>query len=187
MSPFHENPQNTLPNKVSKPVRCLQAPPNAAVGRAQPTQKIGTYVLEKTIGKGNFSVVKLARHTITQIKVAIKIIDKTRLSSENLEKAQREVEILKTIQHPNIIKLYQVMQTAKLLCIVTEYLPNGELFEYIANNGRLTEQVARYKFAEILSAVEHCHRNNIVHRDLKAENVLLDQSMTVKLAGMFTF
>uniref|UniRef100_A0A0X3PVM6 non-specific serine/threonine protein kinase n=2 Tax=Schistocephalus solidus TaxID=70667 RepID=A0A0X3PVM6_SCHSO len=189
MSPFHEKSQNNLQNEVTKPVRCLQAPPSASTCRAQPTQKIGTYVLEKTIGKGNFSVVKLARHTITQIKVAIKIIDKTRLSTENLEKAQREVEILKTIQHPNIIKLYQVMQTAKLLCIVTEYLPNGELFEYIANNGRLTEQVARYKFAEILSAVEHCHRNNIVHRDLKAENVLLDQSMTVKLAdfGFGTF
>ncbi|VDK83783.1 unnamed protein product [Dibothriocephalus latus] len=186
MSPAHESPNSKPQNEVPKPARCLQVPPNASTGRGQPTQKIGTYVLEKTIGKGNFSVVKLARHTITQIKVAIKIIDKTRLSSENLEKAQREVEILKTIQHPNIIKLYQVMQTAKLLCIVTEYLPNGELFEYIANNGRLTEQVARYKFAEILSAVEHCHRNNIVHRDLKAENVLLDHSMTLKLAGKFS-
>lgn len=61
-------------------------------------------------------------------KVAIKIIDKTKLNDENLKKAQREADILKSLHHPNIIKLYQVMESEKLLCIVTEYLPNGELY-----------------------------------------------------------
>lgn len=103
-------------------------------------QKVGTYIIEKTIGKGNFSFVKLGYHTLTKvkvilitikilfIKVAIKIIDKTKLSEENIRKAQREAEILKTLHHPNIIKLYQVMESEKLLFIVTEYLPNGELY-----------------------------------------------------------
>uniref|UniRef100_A0A5K3FQX6 non-specific serine/threonine protein kinase n=3 Tax=Mesocestoides corti TaxID=53468 RepID=A0A5K3FQX6_MESCO len=152
-------------------------------------QKVGTYIIEKTIGKGNFSFVKLARHTVTNVKVAIKIIDKTKLSEENLRKAQREADILKSLHHPNIIKLYQVMESEKLLCIVTEYLPNGELYEYIANNGCLSELVARHKFLEILAAVEHCHNNNVVHRDLKAENMLLDQHMSIKLAdfGFGTF
>ncbi|VDL17770.1 unnamed protein product [Hymenolepis diminuta] len=152
-------------------------------------QRVGTYIIERTIGKGNFSFVKLARHTVTNVKVAIKIIDKTKLNEENLKKAQREADILKSLHHPNIIKLYQVMESEKLLCIVTEYLPNGELYEYIARNGYLSEQVARRKFMEILSAVEHCHLNNVVHRDLKAENMLLDHHMSIKLAdfGFGTF
>ncbi|VDK38318.1 unnamed protein product [Taenia asiatica] len=167
--------------------------PSSSSSSAQQTsggpQRVGTYIIERTIGKGNFSFVKLARHTVTNVKVAIKIIDKTKLNDENLKKAQREADILKSLHHPNIIKLYQVMESEKLLCIVTEYLPNGELYEYIAKNGYLNEQVARHKFMEILSAVEHCHLNNVVHRDLKAENMLLDQHMSIKLAdfGFGTF
>uniref|UniRef100_A0AAY4B2G5 non-specific serine/threonine protein kinase n=1 Tax=Denticeps clupeoides TaxID=299321 RepID=A0AAY4B2G5_9TELE len=94
---------------------------------ARPLQ-VGFYEIIRTLGKGNFAVVKLARHKVTKTQVAIKIIDKTRLNSSNLEKIYREVQIMKLLNHPHIIKLYQVMETKDMLYIVTEYAKNGEMF-----------------------------------------------------------
>nr|XP_020455757.1 serine/threonine-protein kinase SIK2 isoform X4 [Monopterus albus] len=144
--------------------------------------RVGFYDIERTLGKGNFAVVKLARHRITKTEVAIKIIDKTQLDAVNLEKIYREVQIMKMLDHPHIIKLYQVMETKNMLYLVTEYAKNGEIFDYLAKHGRLSEMEARRKFWQILSAVEYCHNRNIVHRDLKAENLLLDGHMNIKIA-----
>ncbi|XP_035290671.1 serine/threonine-protein kinase SIK2-like [Anguilla anguilla] len=144
--------------------------------------RVGFYDIERTLGKGNFAVVKLARHRITKTEVAIKIIDKTQLDAVNLEKIYREVQIMKMLDHPHIIKLYQVMETKNMLYLVTEYAKNGEIFDYLASHGRLSEPEARRKFWQILSAVEYCHNRNIVHRDLKAENLLLDGHMNIKIA-----
>ncbi|NWU63695.1 SIK2 kinase, partial [Pterocles burchelli] len=115
-------------------------------------------------------------------QVAIKIIDKTRLDPSNLEKIYREVQIMKLLNHPHIIKLYQVMETKDMLYIVTEFAKNGEMFDHLTSNGHLTESEARKKFWQILSAVEYCHSHHIVHRDLKTENLLLDANMNIKLA-----
>ncbi|XP_024074469.1 serine/threonine-protein kinase SIK2 [Terrapene carolina triunguis] len=144
--------------------------------------RVGFYDIERTLGKGNFAVVKLARHRVTKTQVAIKIIDKTRLDPSNLEKIYREVQIMKLLNHPHIIKLYQVMETKDMLYIVTEFAKNGEMFDHLTSNGHLSESEARKKFWQILSAVEYCHSHHIVHRDLKTENLLLDASMNIKLA-----
>uniref|UniRef100_A0A669EC63 non-specific serine/threonine protein kinase n=1 Tax=Oreochromis niloticus TaxID=8128 RepID=A0A669EC63_ORENI len=145
--------------------------------------QVGFYEIIRTLGKGNFAVVKLARHKVTKTQVAIKIIDKTRLNPSNLEKIYREVQIMKLLNHPHIIKLYQVMETKDMLYIVTEYAKNGEMFDHLTSNGRLSEDEARKKFWQILAAVDYCHRHHIVHRDLKTENLLLDANMNIKLAG----
>ncbi|KAM5316096.1 serine/threonine-protein kinase SIK2 [Glossophaga mutica] len=144
--------------------------------------RVGFYDIEGTLGKGNFAVVKLGRHRITKTEVAIKIIDKSQLDAVNLEKIYREVQIMKMLDHPHIIKLYQVMETKNMLYLVTEYAKNGEIFDYLANHGRLNESEARRKFWQILSAVDYCHGRKIVHRDLKAENLLLDNNMNIKIA-----
>ncbi|OCT91420.1 serine/threonine-protein kinase SIK1 [Xenopus laevis] len=144
--------------------------------------RVGFYDIKETLGKGNFAVVKLAQHRVTNTQVAIKIIDKTRLDPGNLEKIYREVEIMKKLKHPHIIRLYQVMETKDMIYIVTEYAKNGELFDYLTARGRLTEEEARHKFLQILSAVEFCHSNSVVHRDLKTENLLLTENMDLKLA-----
>ncbi|KAK6469298.1 serine/threonine-protein kinase SIK2-like [Huso huso] len=144
--------------------------------------RVGFYDIERTLGKGNFAVVKLARHRITKTEVAIKIIDKSQLDAVNLEKIYREVQIMKMLNHPHIIKLYQVMETKNMLYLVTEYAKNGEIFDYLATHGRLSEPEARRKFWQILCAVEYCHDHSIVHRDLKAENLLLDGHMNIKIA-----
>lgn len=144
--------------------------------------QVGFYEIIRTLGKGNFAVVKLAKHKVTKTQVAIKIIDKTRLNASNLEKVYREVQIMKLLNHPHIIKLYQVMETKDMLYIVTEYAKNGEMFDHLTSNGRLSEDEARKKFWQILTAVDYCHRHHIVHRDLKTENLLLDVNMNIKLA-----
>uniref|UniRef100_A0A672RU09 non-specific serine/threonine protein kinase n=1 Tax=Sinocyclocheilus grahami TaxID=75366 RepID=A0A672RU09_SINGR len=153
----------------------------SSCAQARPLQ-VGFYEIVRTLGKGNFAVVKLARHKVTKTQVAIKIIDKTRLNSANLEKIYREVQIMKLLNHPHIIKLYQVMETKDMLYIVTEYAKNGEMFDYLTSNGRMSENEARKKFWQILTAVDYCHRHHIVHRDLKTENLLLDANMNIKLA-----
>jgi MAP/microtubule affinity-regulating kinase len=144
-------------------------------------QQIKQYKLLKTIGKGNFARVMLARHQPTGSEVAIKIIDKTQLNTNSLEKLFREVSIMKILNHPNIVKLYEVIETEKTLYLVMEYINNGEVFEYLVKNGRMKENVARQKFRQIVSAVQYLHSKNIIHRDLKAENLLLDNNLDVKI------
>ncbi|XP_069680653.1 serine/threonine-protein kinase SIK2-like [Periplaneta americana] len=153
-----------------------------AAERQKAPIRVGFYDIERTIGKGNFAVVKLARHRITKTEVAIKIIDKSQLDAVNLQKVYREVDIMKQLDHPHIIKLYQVMETKNMIYIVSEYASQGEIFDYIARYGRMTESAARRKFWQILSAVEYCHNRRVVHRDLKAENLLMDGHMNIKIA-----
>ncbi|XP_025991778.1 serine/threonine-protein kinase SIK3 isoform X2 [Solenopsis invicta] len=144
--------------------------------------RVGYYELEKTIGKGNFAVVKMATHVVTKSKVAIKIIDKTKLNEENLAKIFREVHIMKRLRHPHIIRLYQVMETEKMIYLVTEYAPGGEIFDHLVRNGRMPEPEARRIFRQIVLAVRYLHQQRVVHRDLKAENLLLDADNNIKLA-----
>uniref|UniRef100_A0A671S978 MAP/microtubule affinity-regulating kinase 3 n=1 Tax=Sinocyclocheilus anshuiensis TaxID=1608454 RepID=A0A671S978_9TELE len=143
---------------------------------------IGCYRLLKTIGKGNFAKVKLAKHVLTDKEVAVKIIDKTQLNSSSLQKLFREVRIMKVLNHPNIVKLFEVIETDKSLYLVMEYASGGEVFDYLVAHGRMKEKEARAKFRQIVSAVQYCHQKCIVHRDLKAENLLLDADMNIKIA-----
>ncbi|XP_063499907.1 MAP/microtubule affinity-regulating kinase 3 isoform X19 [Symphalangus syndactylus] len=133
---------------------------NSIASCADEQPHIGNYRLLKTIGKGNFAKVKLARHILTGREVAIKIIDKTQLNPTSLQKLFREVRIMKILNHPNI----------------------GEVFDYLVAHGRMKEKEARSKFRQIVSAVQYCHQKRIVHRDLKAENLLLDADMNIKIA-----
>jgi MAP/microtubule affinity-regulating kinase len=159
---------------------------NARIGspatRSSDEPHIGKYRLIKTIGKGNFAKVKLAKHLPTGRQVAIKIIDKTQLNPSSLQKLYREVRIMKMVDHPNIVKLYEVIETEKTLYLVMEYASGGEVFDYLVAHGRMKEKEARAKFRQIVSSVQYCHQKHIVHRDLKAENLLLDSDMNIKIA-----
>ncbi|XP_039327076.1 serine/threonine-protein kinase SIK3 isoform X4 [Saimiri boliviensis] len=156
--------------------------PPAPASRGPMPARIGYYEIDRTIGKGNFAVVKRATHLVTKAKVAIKIIDKTQLDEENLKKIFREVQIMKMLCHPHIIRLYQVMETERMIYLVTEYASGGEIFDHLVAHGRMAEKEARRKFKQIVTAVYFCHCRNIVHRDLKAENLLLDANLNIKIA-----
>uniref|UniRef100_A0A8C8R8U2 Serine/threonine-protein kinase MARK2 n=1 Tax=Pelusios castaneus TaxID=367368 RepID=A0A8C8R8U2_9SAUR len=177
-------------SKASSKSNMLRGRNSATSADEQP--HIGNYRLLKTIGKGNFAKVKLARHVLTGKEVAVKIIDKTQLNSSSLQKLFREVRIMKVLNHPNIVKLFEVIETEKTLYLVMEYASGGEVFDYLVAHGRMKEKEARAKFRQIVSAVQYCHQKFIVHRDLKAENLLLDADMNIKIADFgfsneFTF
>ncbi|XP_068144723.1 serine/threonine-protein kinase MARK2 isoform X10 [Drosophila tropicalis] len=166
----------------------VQGSPNMQMRSSAPIrwrateEHIGKYKLIKTIGKGNFAKVKLAKHLPTGKEVAIKIIDKTQLNPGSLQKLFREVRIMKMLDHPNIVKLFQVIETEKTLYLIMEYASGGEVFDYLVLHGRMKEKEARVKFRQIVSAVQYCHQKRIIHRDLKAENLLLDSELNIKIA-----
>uniref|UniRef100_A0AAQ4PEZ8 non-specific serine/threonine protein kinase n=1 Tax=Gasterosteus aculeatus aculeatus TaxID=481459 RepID=A0AAQ4PEZ8_GASAC len=144
---------------------------------------IGNYRLLKTIGKGNFAKVKLARHILTGKEVAIKIIDKTQLNPTSLQKVSPLFLFQGAgtkIKHP--LQLFEVIETDKTLYLIMEYASGGEVFDYLVSHGRMKEVEARAKFRQIVSAVHYCHTKKIVHRDLKAENLLLDADANIKIA-----
>eukprot|EP00124_Ichthyophonus_hoferi_P001720 Ihof_evm3s98 gene=Ihof_evmTU3s98 len=146
-------------------------------------QYVGDYKLLHTIGEGHSGKVRLALHTITDETVAVKIVNKTKLDPAWIHKLIREVHIMKLLDHPNIIRLYEVIDTEATLYVFMEYAQGGELFDFIIDhNDRLPESTSRKIFRQMLSAVDYCHANFVVHRDLKAENVLLDKDLNVKIA-----
>ncbi|KAI8896038.1 kinase-like domain-containing protein [Globomyces pollinis-pini] len=139
---------------------------------------IGTYTLEKTIGEGSFGKVKLGRHTLTGQQVAIKIVDKI-----NAPQLVREIETWRHLKHPNIAQLYEVLCSETKIYMVQEYCNGGEMLNYITKNGKMDDSLPQTVsvFQQIVEAVGKCHEKNFAHRDLKLENILLNEDFQVKL------
>ncbi|CAG8890416.1 unnamed protein product [Penicillium egyptiacum] len=166
---------------------------------------VGPWQLGRTLGKGATGRVRLAKHAVTGHTAAIKIVSKksaAMVQSESIAAMdrnmgnfptnpatrqmpcgiEREVVIMKLIEHPNVISLYDVWENRGELYLVLEHVEGGELFDYVSNNGPLPEEEAVRLFRQIIAALGYCHRFNICHRDLKPENILLDSNHNVKLA-----
>eukprot|EP01064_Diplonema_japonicum_P019188 TRINITY_DN2788_c0_g2_i2.p1 TRINITY_DN2788_c0_g2~~TRINITY_DN2788_c0_g2_i2.p1 ORF type:complete len:626 (+),score=75.62 TRINITY_DN2788_c0_g2_i2:59-1936(+) len=161
------------------------ATPNSTAANKETSQpfKIGSYVLGKTLGKGSFGKVKLATHEVTGHKVAVKILNRHKIKSSQMDKKiKREITVLKLFRHPNIIRLYDVMETTTDIFMCMEYVDKGELYDYIVKHGVLSQSAARRFFQQIISGVEYCHHYQVAHRDLKPENLLLDSKLNVKIA-----
>lgn len=139
--------------------------------------------------------VRIARNVKTSQLAAVKIVNKndllkSRVSLKNIPaqseqvllSLEREIVVMKLIEHPNIIKLYDVWETSTELYLVLEYVEGGELFDYLCEKGRLSTKEALGYFQQIIIAMDYCHRFNIAHRDLKPENLLLDENMNIKVA-----
>ncbi|KAL2102308.1 hypothetical protein ACEWY4_001476 [Coilia grayii] len=121
--------------------------------------------------------------SVPLFQVAIKSIRKEKIKDEqDMVHIRREIEIMSSLRHPHIISIYEVFENKDKIVIVMEYASKGELYEYISERRRLSERETRHFFRQIVSAVHYCHKNGIVHRDLKLENVLLDENCNIKIA-----
>ncbi|KAK9128168.1 hypothetical protein Syun_016965 [Stephania yunnanensis] len=143
----------------------------------------GKYDLGKLLGCGAFAKVYHARNLHTSQSVAIKSISKHKLSkSPNLAShIKREIEIMRRLSHPNIVKLHEVLASKSKIFFAMEFLKGGELFSRLAK-GRFSEDLSRRYFHQLISAVEYCHSRGVFHRDLKPENLLLDENGDLKVS-----
>ncbi|XP_073721569.1 NUAK family SNF1-like kinase 2 [Misgurnus anguillicaudatus] len=140
------------------------------------------YEFLETLGKGTYGRVTKAMDR-TGRTVAIKSIRKEKIKDEqDLIHIRREIEIMSSLGHPHIITIYEVFENKDKIVIVMEYASKGDLYDYISEKQQISETEARHLFRQIVSAVQYCHRNGIVHRDLKLENILLDGDGNIKIA-----
>ncbi|KAJ9603265.1 serine/threonine-protein kinase gin4 [Cladophialophora chaetospira] len=177
----------------------------SGTAKAKRKTHVGPWQLGKTLGKGATGRVRLAKHRDTDQIAAVKIVSKksaalvqsasmARMDHDETASMiatgprtmpfgiEREVVIMKLIEHPNIISLYDIWENRGELYLVLEHVPGGELFDYVSSNGALPEEEAVRLFRQIIAGLSYCHRFNICHRDLKPENILLDDKRNIKLA-----
>lgn len=168
-------------------------PGNRVAPAADPPPKpecIGPYIILKTLGHGSFSHVKLAVSSRDGSRVALKLLPKISATAPSAPSSQHhnahnEEHLLPTLSHPNIVRLLSTFSTPTHDILVLEYCPNGELYDLITKHpNQLNLHTIRRIFREIVSAVAYLHAHNIVHRDLKLENIVLDSSNTAKLTDL---
>ena len=143
----------------------------------------GDYSYIRKIGCGSYSVVVLVTNTITQKQCACKIMSRAGLKAEDaMKRFIQEIDIMQSIKHPNIVEILDIIYTTENVYVITEYCPNGELFDYIVSQPNLSYEDVRRIFFQVTFALFFIHQKKIAHRDIKPENILLDQDENVKLA-----
>ncbi|XP_041675405.1 serine/threonine-protein kinase par-1 isoform X8 [Drosophila eugracilis] len=137
----------------------------------------------KKLGQGTYGKVQLGINKETGQEVAIKTIKKCKIEAEaDLVRIRREVQIMSSVHHPNIIHIYEVFENREKMVLVMEFAAGGELYDYLSERKVLTEEEARRIFRQVATAVYYCHKHKICHRDLKLENILLDENGNAKIA-----
>ena len=173
------NPEDV--NKATPRSRQDYSSANSASGGRRKETRFGEYILGQTLGEGEFGKVKLGWKKTGEVQVAIKLIRRETLGQNpsRLPKIYREVSILRGLEHPNIVKLHEMIETTPYIGIILEYASGGELFDYILTHRYLKDNTARKLFAQLVSGVGYLHKKGIVHRDLKLENLLLDRNRNI--------
>ncbi|KAG0469310.1 hypothetical protein HPP92_018638 [Vanilla planifolia] len=146
---------------------------------------VGDYIFGRQIGSGSFSVVWLARHRVHHIEVAVKEIVIERLSKKLQESLLSEIVILKRIKHPNIIAMHDIIEASGRIYLILEYCRGGDLSLYIQRHGRVSEVTAKHFMQQLANGLKVLRENNLIHRDLKPQNLLLsttDEKSVLKIA-----
>lgn len=143
------------------------------------------YEIDKVIGKGHFSEVRLGLCKLNKTKVAIKVIQKRNLRTEELEATLAEAEILKICNHKNIVHSIDIFDNSDVLYIVLEYLENGTLTKFLKKNRKiLINHMIKKIIKEIAEGINYLHKNGIIHRDLKPENIMLNENLEIKIIDL---
>ncbi|XP_025832159.1 testis-specific serine/threonine-protein kinase 3-like isoform X2 [Agrilus planipennis] len=141
------------------------------------------YYLGKTIGSGSYATVRVAHSERHEGNVAVKIVSKFTAPADYLKKfLPREIEVVKGLKHPNLIRFLQAIETTHRVYIVMEYAENGSLLDIIRRDSHIDEIRSRKWFRQLVEAVEYCHERGVVHRDIKCENLLMDNDYNIKLS-----
>lgn len=150
----------------------------------RPREKIPGYIFGDVIGTGAYAKVRRCYSEKFKCNVAIKIVSKRNAPKDYLTKfLPREIQCIHKLRHKNIVRMLEILETERSMYIVMQEAENGDLLDFInANHRKIAEKDAKVFFQQILEAVQYCHTKNVVHRDLKCENILFDKDMTVKLS-----
>lgn len=166
---------------ADKRVSQVSASSNTSSSSSNPRKiSVGPWRLGRTLGRGSSGRVRLAKHQVTGKLAAVKIVPKAITKGNG--GIEREVVIMKLIEHESVMRLYDVWENRGELYLVLEYIEGGELFDYLVKRGRLSEEEAVHYFRQMIAGVGYCHAFNICHRDLKPENLLLDRNRNIKIA-----
>ncbi|KAI3804254.1 hypothetical protein L1987_25668 [Smallanthus sonchifolius] len=141
------------------------------------------YHLTRLLGRGSFAKVYHGRSLIDNSSVAVKVIEKPAAEDPTMEpRLVREVAAMRRLNHQNILKLHEVMATKTKIYLVMELAAGGELFTQLTRRGRMKEATARFYFQQLVSTLHFCHQNGVAHRDLKPQNLLLDDKGNLKIS-----
>ena len=154
-----------------------------ANNKSYPETKINYYLYGRRIGQGAFGKVNLGLNVLTGRVVAIKSFKKTSVEKfkHKMKKIQYETELMKRFNHKNITKILEVFNDEEYMLIIMEYINGGNLFSFVKKRRKLSEKMARYLFRQIILGIQHIHSKNVVHRDIKLENILIDFNNNVKI------
>ena len=185
------NPASKRSDSLGSPVERTAGKHRARSAVARPVMDIGSvnersqlpgYNLGEVVGEGGFCKVRLGVHQVTGAKTAVKLVDKAKLTEENdRRRVGREIRVLKRLAHEHVIRVFDVVDSPKIVYVVMEYADGGSLLDYVRRRKKLAEPEAARFFHQMCRGLDYCHRNGVVHRDVKLENVLLDAGENVKL------
>ena len=149
-----------------------------------PMTNLDFYKYGRLIGQGAFGKVNLGLNVLTGRVVAIKSFNKKSLDSpnnENMKKIIYETNLMRKLNHPNITKILEMFEDEKYILIIMEYINGGNLFSFVKKRRKLSEKISKFLFKQIILGINHIHSQNIVHRDIKLENILIDINNTIKI------
>ena len=148
-----------------------------------PNTSLQFYKYGRLIGQGAFGKVNLGLNILTGRIVAVKSFDKnnSELTGDNMKKILYETDLMKKLNHPNITKILEMFEDEKYFMIIMEYINGGNLFSFVKKRRKLSEKTAKFLFRQIIQGIKYIHEQNIVHRDIKLENLLIDLNNNVKI------